>query len=182
MSVHLPCTTQYLLKLSSSEVWAAAGNRFHLFADSINWQTPGDSQNGSFQFVHKTKLDLFEYMQNSPHGKRFHYYMAACNLGRPHWLDPGFYPIERLLNGFNQAEDSVLLVDVGGSVGNELQALIQRYPEVPGRLILEDLPEVIDQIHDLDKRIEPIAHNFNDEQPIKCEYIYNNFQQGPSIF
>lgn len=82
-------------------------------------------------------------------------------------MDPDFYPIDRLVDGFDNSEGSTMIVDIGGSTGHDLQELVTKYPKLPGRLILEDLPTVIGQISDISERIEPISYDFNTEQPVK---------------
>jgi hypothetical protein len=43
----------------------------------------------------------------------------------------------------------------------------RKYTEAPGRLVLEDLPVVIDAIKELDPKIERMNHDFHTEQPVK---------------
>ena len=42
-----------------------------------------------------------------------------------------------------------------------------KYPHVPGRLVLQDLPPVIDSIQQLHPKIERMKHDFLTEQPVK---------------
>ncbi|KAL3292617.1 O-methyltransferase B [Colletotrichum asianum] len=93
---------------------------------------------------------------------------GAYRQGRPSWMDEGFYPVkERLLDGFDNSGDGVLLVDVGGSFGHDIDEFRRKYPKAPGRLVVQDLPGVINQIDKLDHKIERMGHDFFDEQPIK---------------
>lgn len=88
-------------------------------------------------------------------------------------MDAGFFPVqERLINGADQSETSPFLVDIGGSIGHDIQEFLEKYPSVPGRLVLQDLQPVLDKITTLDKRIEVMAHNFLHEQPIKGSRAY----------
>jgi hypothetical protein len=43
----------------------------------------------------------------------------------------------------------------------------RKYNDAPGRLVLQDLPVVIDAIKDLDPKIERMNHDFHTEQPVK---------------
>lgn len=80
----------------------------------------------------------------------------------------GFFPVqERLINGFEEAEDAALLVDVGGSFGHNLAEFRAKFLDAPGRLVLQDQPVVIEQIHELDDKIEGEAYDFFTKQPIK---------------
>lgn len=98
--------------------------------------------------------------------------MQAYNLGRPRWVDPGFYPIqENLIDGFDESEGSVFLIDVGGSIGHDLEDLLRVHPDIPGRLVLQDLPMVLSNITQLSSRIEKMPHDFNNKQPVEREFL-----------
>ena len=47
-----------------------------------------------------------------------------------------------------------------------------KFPEAPGRLILQDLPVVIDAIKELPSKIERMPHDFHTEQPVKGKFLY----------
>ena len=68
--------------------------------------------------------------------------------------------------------DAVTTVGIGGSIGHDLRELKEKRPAVPGRLFLQDLPQVIEQVKDLLPGIEATAHDFNTPQPIKDARIY----------
>ena len=65
--------------------------------------------------------------------------MSAYRAGKPSWADPGFYPVtERLFDGFDSSVSDLLPVDVGGGMGHDLVELKEKYPKLPGKLILQD--------------------------------------------
>lgn len=76
-----------------------------------------------------------------------------------------------------------VFVDVGGSHGHELKAFMQRFPEVQGRFVLQDL-DVGDLEHNLPhghmceeasrqfREMEKISHSFFDPQPVRGADIY----------
>jgi hypothetical protein len=84
-------------------------------------------------------------------------------------MDPGFFPVEeRLIQGFDNSPEAALLVDIGGSVGHDLELFHKYYPRAPGKLILQDLPAVIGDIgNGLSPAITPMEHDFHAEQPVK---------------
>lgn len=96
--------------------------------------------------------------------------MTTQRVGHVQWLD--FYPIEeQLLSGFDSSDPkSVLLVDVGGSVGHEIQAVKKRYPSIPGRMVLQDRPATIERVK-AENGMEVMAHDFFTEQPIKGTFF-----------
>lgn len=89
-------------------------------------------------------------------------------------MDVGFYPVPTLTEGTNITKDDVLLVDMGGSMGHDLSEFRRKWPQIPGRAVLQDLPEVVKQANsmNLPSSIETMSHDFFTEQPIKGMSIY----------
>lgn len=81
---------------------------------------------------------------------------------------------ERLVDGFQEGPDATMLVDVGGSHGHILKDFHDKLPGAPGRLVVQDLAEVISAIDesDLNAKIEKMPHDFFTEQPIKGARAY----------
>lgn len=110
---------------------------------------------------------------------QFNNLMSAYHQGRPSWMDTNFYPVrEQLLCGARNGPDDVLLVDVGGNRGHDLEEFSAKVPEASGKLILQDLPGVVSQVEQLDARIQPMAHDFWTEQPVKGIYTIS-FSPSP---
>jgi len=72
------------------------------------------------------------------------------------WFD--FFPVEDKLR-LASTSDTVL-VDIGGGIGHDLIAFKQQYPSLPGKLILQEIPVVIDSIKDLPAGIDATKHDF----------------------
>jgi hypothetical protein len=64
-------------------------------------------------------------------------------------------------------EDEVLIVDIGGGTGHDLLGLKSRYPDLKGRLVLEELPYLISQVAGKLSGVELVEHDFYKPQPIK---------------
>lgn len=94
--------------------------------------------------------------------------MAGQREGRGCWLDA--YPAEeRLRKGMREDDpEAVLLVDIAGGRGHDLRDLRDRRKDKVGRLVLQDLPEVIADVDD-GQGIECMVHDFFKEQPVKGE-------------
>ncbi|KAL6859799.1 hypothetical protein ACO1O0_003823 [Amphichorda felina] len=152
----------------------AALDQFHIWANKTGWKTPNSISDGSYQLAYNTELNFFQYLQaNNPLGFQFNHHMGGYHQGRPSWMDAGFFPVkERLVEGFDKSEGSAMIVDVGGSYGHDLEEFCAKHPDVPGRLILQDLPIVIDQVKKLDARIEPMSYDFLTEQPVNGARAY----------
>ena len=95
--------------------------------------------------------------------------MSGYRQGKRSWMDEGFYPLEgRLgLDAEDGDKDVVLLVDVGGGLGHDLEELKLKHPGLQGRLVLQDQPEVIAQISKASNGIELTAHDFFTPQSVK---------------
>jgi len=88
-------------------------------------------------------------------------------------LDPiDWFPYDSVcLDGFDAARGSEYsLVDVGGSKGYHIHDVLARYPHARGRFVLQDLPQVIDDIAasnvHLDPRVERQGYDFFLPQPV----------------
>jgi hypothetical protein len=129
-----------------------------------------------YQDGFRTNLHRFEHIQQDPELSRvFDSAMAAQRAGRGEhgqdWFN--FYPVEaNLWNESRPTQDEVLLVDIGGGEGHDLLAFKARYPNHPGRLVLEDLPKIVSQISGTHHGIEVIGHDFFTAQPIKSARAY----------
>ena len=143
----------------------------HLF--KLQYKNPDDSSNSAFQLGHGIKDHYFEWMSQHPErSSQFQNHMVGHRIGQPSWMDPNFYPVnENLVNGAKGAkaeDDAVFLVDVGGGKGQVLQDLHRKYPELPGKLVLQDVKGAIEEAKasDLNKKIVPMEHDFFTKQPV----------------
>ncbi|KAJ5361876.1 hypothetical protein N7541_002720 [Penicillium brevicompactum] len=116
---------------------------------------------GLFQIAHGTELSAFQWFAATPpYMDYFNSFMAAYRAGKRDWFEKGFYPVfENLLSGF---QDGMLLVDVGGGRGHDLEAFLNVYG---GRVILQDQPGVIADVS-ADRKFEAQAHDFFTPQPV----------------
>ncbi|QPC77102.1 hypothetical protein HYE68_007854 [Fusarium pseudograminearum] len=97
---------------------------------------------GPYQYAHNSSLPFFDWLvANPPYVNWFGSFMSVYRAGNPDWWE--FYPVqERLAAGFDKSKSDVLVVDVGGGRGHDLLSFSNGIKS-PGRLILQDLPEVI---------------------------------------
>lgn len=87
--------------------------------------------------------------------------MEAKNVGHASWTDPGCVGVEEMLGrDASQETDGVLLVDIGGGMGIEVVEFHRRYPYLPGRLVLQDLPSVIKDAANLPQKVEAQSYDF----------------------
>lgn len=121
----------------------------------------------AFQSAFDTTDSLFEWLPKHP--EELHDYalwMTAQRVGRADWLS--FFPFEeRIMDGFQRTDDAVLIVDIGGGVGHVIESILNKYPGLEGRCLLQDLPDTIKQIKSPRTGIELVVHDFFTSQPIK---------------
>ena len=149
-----------------------AGPSFHeipAYLKETSYINPREIANGPFQFGHDTKAPFWMYLGEHPELLQcFNNYMTGYRQGKQSWVEPNFYPVDlQLGSNVNLDQDAVLLVDVGGGLGHDLEELKAKHPKLLGKLILQDRQEVISQIKELSPGIEATVHDFFAPQPIK---------------
>jgi hypothetical protein len=73
------------------------------------------------------------------------------------------------------SEEEVLIVDIGGGKGQALEFIQNGFPELKGRMIVQDLPEVIKDTNEsshLPSSIETMAADFFKPQPVRGAKAY----------
>jgi hypothetical protein len=140
------------------------------FLEKTDWKNPSEPRDGFLQYANNTKLHLFDFLASQPSLLAdFTLFMGATLDKQDYWCD--WYDVkERVLDGYNPQHGEVLLVDVGGGKGHDLQIFHERFAEThSGSLILQDLAPVIDGVHTemLDSSITKMSHDFFEAQLIK---------------
>ena len=80
------------------------------------------------------------------------------------------YPIrEHLVNGFDESFQDALFVDNGAGNAHVVVGLRSAMPDLPGRMVAQDLPMVIGAAPSPPPGVEMQAYDFFAEQPIKCK-------------
>ncbi|KAL9120610.1 MAG: hypothetical protein Q9187_002836 [Circinaria calcarea] len=95
--------------------------------------------------------------------------MSGFNEGRANWMD-FFLVEEKLGKGVCRDEDAILFVDVGGGFGHQAVALRKRFPNLPGRFVLQDLPSAVAGLQL--EGVEATVHDFLRPQPLKGARAY----------
>ncbi|KAL8883143.1 MAG: hypothetical protein Q9192_007419 [Flavoplaca navasiana] len=119
-------------------------------------------------------MHFFEYFDKSPEQRKYlDDYMAIRRVWLATWFE-AFPMVRTLCPGTKTDKDSVLLVDVGSSWGYELAAFKQAYPNVHGRLILQDLPKVIGKVQQEGPppNVECMTYDFFTSQPLQAARAY----------
>ncbi|RAK74626.1 o-methyltransferase [Aspergillus fijiensis CBS 313.89] len=123
----------------------------HLKATS--YMLPNDGTKCAFQRGFGTNLHFFDYLKQHPqHASEFNNHMSEATV----------------------TPDDVLLVDVAGGIGHDLSEFHRKWPDLPGRLIVQELPEVVSQARELNlnPKLELMEHDFFEEQVVKGARAY----------
>ena len=115
------------------------------------------------------KMGFWEFFDRYPeHRTDFDEYMQLRRKNLVKWHET--FPMAKELGpGAKTAEDAVLIVDVGGNKGHELESFHATHPELPGRLVLQDLDAMIERVktNGIPTGVEVQAYDFFTPQPIK---------------
>ena len=156
--------THQLIHPHSFETILPCLQKLPQFLADTHYQNPSDMTNTAFQRGHNTTEPLFGWIVEHPSKfNAFNQYMTKQREGRPTWLD--VFPVEETL-AKNIDPETPLFVDVGGGVGHQCAALKAHYPHVKGKVILQDLPQVLEQKLAIDG-VEAMGTDFWKEQPVK---------------
>ncbi|KAE8375431.1 S-adenosyl-L-methionine-dependent methyltransferase [Aspergillus bertholletiae] len=142
------------------------------FFRETNYQNPEDHSTGPMQYTYNSQLTVFEWLAANPGAHNlFHAYVESFRDGQHFWVD--WYPVqERILDSYIGTSDDPLIVDVAGGSGRDILAFQRRFPHAEGRLILEDLPAVVNDDHFRGQALEKVAYDVFTPQPIQGARVY----------
>ena len=107
--------------------------------------------------------------------------MEGQRADRLHWGD--WFPVrEQILDHPDLTADTPLIVDIGAGRGHDLMGFRQRFPDAAGKLVLEDLSTVIDEVRgaqDLEaaKVDTQVFDFFNEVQPVEGRLFANQAER-----
>ena len=140
------------------------------FFSKNQYKYPSNPLDTPFQLGTHTKDSFFEWISKSSERLNiFQHHLAAKSLAWPKYLDDEAFVEKNLVEDSKTDEDAVFLVDVGGGKGHDLQELSKKHPNLPGKLVLQDLKSPIAEakLSGLKENIVPMEHDFFTEQPVK---------------
>ena len=138
------------------------------FLARTGYRSPTESARCPFQDGVKTEEGLFDWLPKHPkYFQNFTLFMTGMREGRSTWLD--FFPFdEQVSKGFETRGnlDSVILVDVGGGIGHEVEQIKKKYPQIAGTFVLQDKPDTLEQALKI-PGMQVMPHDFFTPQPIE---------------
>lgn len=160
---------------SASPVSSAVVHFVHLYQSvaampdffrANGYKNPTDARNAPCGLAWNCKgQSYFEFMSNPGNERLAKAFNATMELQKSK-DEESFIEAYPAMERLKQDDpDRVLFVDVGGGLGHQVRKFGERYPSLPGKLVLEDLPEVIDQAVNVPETITKIAYDFFTPQP-----------------
>ncbi|KAG5742681.1 hypothetical protein H9Q70_014582 [Fusarium xylarioides] len=127
---------------------------------------------GVFQNAFGTDLSIYEYLIHNPKLQGYMQDAMKLNQAEGDWLS--VLPLDDEIKSWQASDpDRVLFVDIGGGMGHQCIRLRDKYPDVPGRVILQDMPITVGRIpKPMPHGIEAMPYNFDEPQPIKDAKFY----------
>ncbi|KAM3066195.1 hypothetical protein ACMFMG_012155 [Clarireedia jacksonii] len=141
------------------------------FLADANYQSPTETHKAAFQKAWNTDLPLWLWFQSRPkETAQFNRFMIAQRSSTPNCFN--FFPIEEECK--NWPAEKPLFVDIGGASGQQCIAFQKRFPNLKGRIILQDLPGEIAHAtsEGIPEGIEAMVHDFYTPQVIKGAKFY----------
>ncbi|KAL8962474.1 MAG: hypothetical protein Q9183_005152 [Haloplaca sp. 2 TL-2023] len=155
------------------DIFTPTATNFPDYMRSREYVNPTDSTTSAFAYTNGS--EFWDYLKKTPlQSQTFNDFMATRRQGRPSWYD--IYPVHHELSSplatstdaSPEADSKILLVDVGGNRGHDLVNLKTKHPNLTGRMILQDLPDVVTHASfSPEDNIEAMPHDFFQPQPIK---------------
>jgi hypothetical protein len=139
------------------------------YYSKFGFKSPRDAKNCPFTFAHDAKdASFFDLIETMPDRA------ALFNTGM---TAKAVLVIEEIvaLFAFNQLEpntDGIVLVDVGGGKGHVINAIQNAFPDIKGKIVLEDLKSVLDGgtvVSNEDVAVQPYDF-FEEQQPIRGKF------------
>jgi hypothetical protein len=131
-------------------------------------RTSSSTAPGSTAFAQALDTDdtLFDYLSKNPKLEMvFAHCMRGVSESTKSWVD--IYPTESLLvDDDGRSYDEVVVVDIGGGIGHDINAFQRKHRLASGRLVLQDLEKVVEQAK-VESNITIMPHDFFKIQTVK---------------
>lgn len=132
------------------------------FLAENNYQDITNPMHTPLQKAYNTDLHAFAWLQGKPESfAHFNQFMAVQRQGMPTWLD--VYPWQSKTEGLKPEQP--FFVDIGGGIGHQSVALREKVPQLPNKIILQDIPVSLGQAikH---SGVDPVPQDFFQPQAI----------------
>ncbi|PQE33396.1 O-methyltransferase protein [Rutstroemia sp. NJR-2017a WRK4] len=175
---HTPYSMVYLVpeirgifKLMYDEYNLANARMYEWFRNS-GFKSPDDHLNNPYCYAHQTgDKNMWEHIGLFP--DRFENLNLAmiAQTEATKWT-AGVFPFTEELSKLQTDDETVLVVDIGGGSGHVTKQIKEFADGIPGQIVLQERPEVIESIGDKLPEIKKMEYDFFTPQPLKGAAIY----------
>ncbi|KAL9106097.1 MAG: hypothetical protein Q9227_008842 [Pyrenula ochraceoflavens] len=117
------------------------------FLASTGYQNIESGQKCAWQKGHNTMQNAFEWLEAHPKQlEEFNQWMTAQRTDSKSFLE--VLPID--VKALTSYSSGTVFVDIGGGVGHQCQAFLAAYPQFHDKIILQDLPHVLEHAPNLE--------------------------------
>jgi O-methyltransferase domain len=141
------------------------------YLEKNDYKNPDDAYDTPFQFAYQTKDNYFEWLKKNPEDLQAFNRTMTVNrqTAGNHWFE--YFPVVEKLQA---SPERVLLIDIGGGIGHDISQFKKYFPNLPGKLVVQDLPDVIDDISvPLPDGVEAVKYDMFTPQPIVGAKAYS---------
>ncbi|KAI2463103.1 S-adenosyl-L-methionine-dependent methyltransferase [Annulohypoxylon bovei var. microspora] len=164
--------SQRLVEAGVSHYFGTAAPPYHslpAFLEQTGYKNPVNDTDTAFQMAFNTELNPYGWFaQNQAHLDHFNAYMALRRQPDATWLS--VYPVAAEAAGW--PAEKPLFVNMGGGVGHQCAQFREKYPELPGRIVLQDLPHSVAKALPT-PGVENMAHDIFESQPVAGAKFYH---------
>lgn len=138
------------------------------FLARTSYANPTDALHTPFQDAMDTELTYFDWIKARPVDHEMFNRTMALNQA---WRGVSWFEYFPVASKLSSSSEETLLVDVGGGVGIDILAFQKAFPDLKGKLVLQDLPSVVDGLQ-LPQGVKAQGHDFFSPQPVKNAKAY----------
>lgn len=145
------------------------------FLAKNGYKNPNSLTINPYCHAHNTKgLDMWEFVALDPvRQKNLSKAMEAKSAQNNSPYD--LFPFKEEFSKFNTTDETVLLVDIGGGNGQAVTAIRELCTDIKGKMILQDLENVIHTNTTSISGVDKMDYNFFTPQPVKGNLFHTLF-------
>jgi demethylsterigmatocystin 6-O-methyltransferase len=152
-----------------TNIYSPAAQVLPQYLKEHKYQDMNNLKDLPFHLALRTELEPFEYLKQDPEQMKALGHVMVLD-GVQSWVTS--YPVERELNTFQPASDSAVLVDIGGGFGQHSVFFKEKFPDVKGRIVVQDLPSTLAHLPTKPPGIGFEEHDFFTPQTIRGAKFY----------
>lgn len=141
---------------------------FPAYLESIKHAEPDDPNNTTWTFSVGNGHNMFEWMASHPlYADAFNRHMTFLEDNTAPWLDT--FPLQQYVDVNSTDDTRIQFCDVAGGNGHQAVNVVQKYPTMQGRVLVQDRPDMTFTQH---SGIRFVAFDLFEPNPTKAARVY----------